>query len=230
MENASNPVCSAPGRWGVCGRPVHVKQHGLCKGHYTQHKRGSELAPLWGDYGPDTPCDFEGCDRSTRRNGYCNAHALQLKAGKPLRPLKNYRPYGTVLQRDELGRKNCPRCGEDKETTEFYPAKNTADGLGAICIRCDRGSKLLRKFKITLEDYDRLLEGQGGRCAICGTQECRTGKHFAVDHDHACCPGVETCGRCVRGLLCHNCNAILGLLGDDVDLAASAIRYLAARR
>lgn len=226
MANASNLTCPAPGRWGQCGRPVHVKKYGLCHGHYTQRRRGSDLAPLRGDYAADTPCEFDGCDRNARRNGYCNAHHFQMKAGTPLRPLRKYRPQGTASHRDELGRKNCPRCHQDKIPTEYYTAAHTVDGLSAICIRCDRSAKLLRKFRITLAEYELLLAKQGGKCAICSTVECPTGKQFAVDHDHRCCPGAKTCGKCIRGLLCNNCNYILGLLHDDTHHARRVIQYL----
>jgi len=27
-----------------------------------------------------------------------------------------------------------------------------------------------------------------------------------VDHDHNCCNGVKSCGKCVRGIICNRCN------------------------
>ena len=62
-----------------------------------------------------------------------------------------------------------------------------------------RRMKYQRMYGITIEDYDRMYEEQGGRCAICRTdQPGGAGERFSVDHDH------ET-GK-VRGLLCNNCN------------------------
>ena len=56
---------------------------------------------------------------------------------------------------------------------------------------------------MTLEDYERMFDAQGGVCAICGKPrpEERT---LHVDHDH------ET-GE-IRGLLCFSCNNALGRL------------------
>lgn len=62
----------------------------------------------------------------------------------------------------------------------------------------------LKKFGITEADYEKLLNEQGGVCAICGGQPDTRWKIFAVDHDHAT-------GK-VRGLLCMVCNTMLGRL------------------
>lgn len=49
---------------------------------------------------------------------------------------------------------------------------------------------------------------------------------LTVDHDHACCPGDRSCGRCVRGLICMRCNAALGMLHDDLAAAQGIADYL----
>jgi hypothetical protein len=69
---------------------------------------------------------------------------------------------------------------------------------------------------------------QGGVCAICERppDKAKRVKRLVVDHDHACCPGGKSCGKCVRGLLCEWCNRILGLALDDPGRLAAAIRYL----
>jgi hypothetical protein len=73
-----------------------------------------------------------------------------------------------------------------------------------------------------------MLTEQGGGCAICGAPE--KSEHFArlgVDHDHACCgERKRSCGRCVRGLLCTNCNTLLGLVADNVELLERAADYV----
>ena len=81
----------------------------------------------------------------------------------------------------------------------------------------NRRSHLKRKFGLTLEDYERMLEAQGGGCFICGTPP-PDGGSLHVDHDH------ET--GTVRGLLCFTHNNALGDFDDDPALLRAALRYL----
>lgn len=83
-------------------------------------------------------------------------------------------------------------------------------------------------YRITPEQYANLLESQGGRCAVqaCGATEPGGQGGWHVDHDHACCPGKTSCGRCVRGLLCARCNPMLGFARDDTAVLLSAADYL----
>lgn len=83
---------------------------------------------------------------------------------------------------------------------------------------------LMKDFGITLDDYNRMLEEQGGVCAICKQPETifdrRIGRlrNLAVDHDH-------TTGQ-VRKLLCTRCNQGIGNLQESADRLQSAIDYL----
>ena len=86
----------------------------------------------------------------------------------------------------------------------------------------------LKRNGLTAEQFDARLASQGGRCANPG---CRTdnpgGKgRFHIDHDHDCCPKGKSCSKCIRGLLCHDCNTGMGLLGDSVERLEGAVAYL----
>lgn len=87
-----------------------------------------------------------------------------------------------------------------------------------------RRAGALAQYGITPEDYDALLEKQGGVCAICGGHQRRKirRRYFAVDHDHL--TGA------VRGLLCDHCNSAIGLLGDDPARCRQAAEYLERSR
>jgi hypothetical protein len=72
-----------------------------------------------------------------------------------------------------------------------------------------RDKHLKRTHRISLEIYRAMEAAQGEVCAICKRPETvasRAGRRYlAVDHDHAALwPG------CIRGLLCHACNLLLG--------------------
>jgi hypothetical protein len=60
---------------------------------------------------------------------------------------------------------------------------------------------------------------------ICGCKE-PTGHGWTVDHDHACCPGERSCGKCVRAILCMNCNNALGCVRDNIEILRKMISYL----
>lgn len=91
--------------------------------------------------------------------------------------------------------------------------------------KAQRRATLIRfKYGIEPEQYDSMLEAQGGRCAVCNEISSEL---LHVDHDHSCCPDShKTCGNCVRGLLCRRCNLALGYLDDNINKLQSAINYL----
>jgi hypothetical protein len=83
----------------------------------------------------------------------------------------------------------------------------------------------LKRYNITQQLFDRLLEVQGHACAMC-PQPFTENSAICVDHDHACCPDEkQSCGKCIRGLLCLDCNTTLGKIERKLHLAQA---YLAA--
>lgn len=143
----------------------------------------------------------------------------------------------------------CYKCLLDKPLTEgFYKDDHSTGGYGYMCKDChkayhkERRSKdvarakayyalypqkrkeILRKNKygITREEYDAMLVAQNYVCAICGKSQNRKTRGvlqpLSVDHDHKT-------GK-IRGLLCHKCNIVLGLMGESPEMIPKIRTYL----
>lgn len=79
---------------------------------------------------------------------------------------------------------------------------------------------------LTGNQIDQILEDQGGACAICSLP-FGSDRRYEIDHDHKCCSGGSgSCGECVRGFLCPNCNTGIGRFNDDPRLMLRAVQYL----
>jgi hypothetical protein len=93
-----------------------------------------------------------------------------------------------------------------------------------------RDEQYRRLYGITLADYDRMRAEQDYCCRLCRKHETevwarrpwgqprRHNARLVVDHNH------DT-GQ-VRGLLCDQCNTILGMVGDDPVALARMADYL----
>lgn len=87
----------------------------------------------------------------------------------------------------------------------------------------------LKRYGLTPDRFAAMLAAQRHRCIICKHRFADT-RDTHIDHDHACCPGDRSCGKCVRGLLCSNCNHGLGHFRDDPALLRRGARYLERSR
>jgi hypothetical protein len=84
----------------------------------------------------------------------------------------------------------------------------------------------LKKYGLSLEDLQKLLSLQKEVCLICSrvlkiTSDNKT-ERACVDHCHKT-------GK-VRGLLCHKCNAGLGMFEESLDSLQKSIDYLKDRQ
>ena len=82
----------------------------------------------------------------------------------------------------------------------------------------DRWVERLSRYGLTADEYRSLLVGQAARCAICGSVFDGEPR---IDHDH------ETAA--VRGLLCNNCNVMVGMADDSPRVLAAAAAYITRR-
>lgn len=96
-----------------------------------------------------------------------------------------------------------------------------------------RHFKMFKAYNLTSEQFHKMLENQNGVCAICFRAESVIDKRsgdvhcLSVDHDHKCCPGKTSCGKCIRGLLCNACNRLLGII-ENIEEArlARAVKFI----
>lgn len=80
-------------------------------------------------------------------------------------------------------------------------------------------------YNITPKQYHNLVKKQNGVCVICKEVSILNG-NGSIDHDHNCCPSRDSCGKCVRGILCVRCNFGIGQFKDNVGILQNAIEYL----
>ena len=122
--------------------------------------------------------------------------------------------------------KTCTKCGQSLPESEFHKRtyKSGKVGLQPKCKTCaNKGrnkyhrphTSIRLKLKLTQEEVDRITA-----LGECANPACRSkDRRLCIDHCH------DT--KKPRGLLCHNCNTALGLLGDDVQIILGLSQYLA---
>lgn len=154
---------------------------------------------------------------------------------------------GTYIYKDKTTK--CRDCGiKPKDSKEleslFVKDKTMKTGYANLCRRCASARTIKHQkdkpdmFKIrqrkyavsqhnlSLEKYNEILASQGYSCAICKVNHLEVKRSLYIDHDHSCCPGKTSCGACIRGLLCTQCNFMIGLSRDSIDNLKHAIMYL----
>ena len=145
--------------------------------------------------------------------------------------------------------KRCPECGVEKPLDEFGILRSVKSGRRGKCKKChaaylrewakknpdvirernrkryenyERGRFLEKKYGVSIEVYNEMLEEQGGVCAVCRLSETYTTRgtvrSLSVDHDHQ--TGA------IRGLLCSRCNSALGMADDDPERLRAMADYI----
>lgn len=206
------PICSYEG----CGRPHSA--HGYCKTHSEQLRLNKPLTPITNKPKRPEICSFEGCPRPHAAYGYCSSHNRQLANGESLRELLPYRPTGTQRKPPSApapdGMKWCFDCQEFLTLDSFSVDNNRTNSYCKPCMNIrilasNRGLALI----------DAALLRATNICQCCGADASR-GRYgqFHVDHDH----WTDE----VRGVLCSDCNHLLGFADNRVERLLSGADYL----
>lgn len=151
-------------------------------------------------------CSVPGCSIKPRSRDMCSAHYLRF------------------LKDADLSGKTCDHCGVNLDlvgrghTSRKYCEDCSPSGDGAA-------NALLGHYDLSRPEYNAMYFEQDGQCAMAG---CST-EAKEVDHWHGCTEdhrGKRACLRCVRALLCHNCNNRLEPVEDELFVQACR-EYLA---
>ena len=138
----------------------------------------------------------------------------QKHRDKNLKRLAKYRDENreTLREKNKLYQKNNTRkVRESRRRRYLNGGKETM-----------RKKKLQKRYGITFEQYEQMFQNQNGLCAVCGKPEARKFNgvitFLTIDHCHKT--------KKVRELLCHKCNITIGMADENIEILASAIKYL----
>ena len=107
--------------------------------------------------------------------------------------------------------KRCARCKKEKVESEFSKDRSKNDSLNTYCRACKKSIHFEFAYGLTHEQWELMWALQEERCKLCRSPlHERTTKGCHVDHE-------KGTGR-VRGLLCGECNTLVGALEKSFTL------------
>lgn len=192
-----------------CGKPRRKREY--CNNHYTMWRTYGEIRKPKFTWAEEKLCIVCGAkdwpDNGRRKHCSPNCQAMDSRW--------NIKGEARPTQ------VHCVLCGDDISLARREDRFQRTDIM--YCRTCGRESPEARRFQkygVRPEEYAAALKCG---CQICG----KVSPVLDVDHDHDCCPGNKrSCGQCVRGFLCGDCNRAIGLFRDDVDAMKKAVAYL----
>jgi len=146
----------------------------------------------------------------TNMRSYCKTNrTFSLVCAKPKnKRTKKMQKEDFVLLNGTLVQKRCPQCEETKDIKSFGKHKNGFMGTRSRCKKCEHKIYVEKTYNIDYETKVFLFENQNQKCKICEKEFLL--EKFCIDHNHHT-------GE-IRGLLCSNCNAAFGFIGDGDNI------------
>lgn len=191
--------------------------------------RASPLGFLWYSFTMfKKTCSEPNCTGKHKAHGLCKTHYQKFRKDGTLYDISQRpRPMCSVdgCESTVLARKLCNahyhRQVKERRFSHVRECVVTGcrSGVQARYL-CSPHYASARRYQLSPLQLDSILLES---CNLCGSPP--PGNH--VDHDHSCCDGSrDTCGRCIRGVLCSLCNTGLGCFKEQGDLLLRAREYL----
>lgn len=217
---------------------THAYARDMCRFHYHRVFMGKDpLAPkIKRKVNKGTTCSFQDCDRESVSGLLCHTHDMQMRTRGYLTPIGTS-PRGNPPGTEPCKADACETRASDLGycSTHYQSYRNgklgkvrnlcavyKCPGESTYTNLCSRHNYKMRTYGLDFKSLTELL--QSGKCHSCGREVSPTSVH--IDHDHLCCPSNTSCGACVRGALCRECNQGIGFLGDTSESVQGAVEYL----
>lgn len=129
--------------------------------------------------------------------------------------------------------KVCSKCKLEKSVEFFWKRKDRPIGYRPACKECSssyhsewhfqnkdsvRKRSICKRYSLSSSQYDEMMTR--------GCDSCGSFSDLCIDHNHSCCNGEFSCGKCIRGILCRGCNIAEGWLNSDPQKAILLARYM----
>lgn len=170
---------------------------------------------------PTSQCANAECEAPRMKHSrYCLEH----------KPPPNLRPRSQICQAD------CEFCGRSHSWYESVLTTNVRHELRDLyrrtCGNCrDPYIGAIKNHRLDAITAMRLIKAE--RCELCDKPfsiGAQGRNNSVVDHDHACCSGPHSCGRCIRGVLCHRCNHVIASVESVHDVGLDRVLEYLQRR
>jgi hypothetical protein len=148
--------------------------------------------------------------------GACKLCAKDRMAERRARGLDpNYSGIGKGT--NNSSKTHCPQGHEYTEENTYITPKGSR--VCRTCMKTNSRVQVLKKYQMTSEDFEILLELQNGLCYACDRDLSELSERdIQIDHNHICCNKDGSCGKCVRGIICGECNRGIARFKEDSNL------------
>jgi len=181
-------------------------------------------------------CIFADCNKTVHAKRLCHNHYREKKRRDLGAKKQEKRPQFCIVKKCTKKHYSLNYC-----SSHYYRFLNTGNISAEVPIKkliynkvdCDvpycsnkhKAVRLCGTHDATKRTYnltsEQLITMLSNPCEVCGSLE-----NLTIDHDHECCNKRISCGKCVRGTLCQNCNRSMGQAKDNPTILRLLADYI----